>query len=163
MTFGEFIGRTRLVIHYPSVVNLQYGMRIAHSIWQISCRDNPQSMSVILTSSACLLSWVMARRKSLSICTLPWVMVRLCTLDWVLVRSASPSWAMDWLGYLSWAMDWLGSLSWAWIGEGLSLRALTGVKPSLSRPGSGRDYLSWRRDNLSLGQDNLNMCQMCPH
>ena len=35
VTFGEFIGRTRLVIHYPSFVDLQYGMRIAHSIWQL--------------------------------------------------------------------------------------------------------------------------------
>ena len=29
------IGRTRLVIHYPSFFNLQYGMRIAHLIWQL--------------------------------------------------------------------------------------------------------------------------------
>ena len=118
-------------------------------------------MSVILTSRACMPSWVMARRKSLSICMLPWVMARLCAQDLVLVKSGSPSWAMDWLGYLSWAMDWLASLSWAWMGEGLSLRALTGAGPSLSRPGLGRDHLSWRRDNFSLGYDNLTMCQMC--
>ena len=83
-------------------------------------------MSVIFTSSACMPSLVMARRKSLSICMYPWVMARLCARDWVLVRSGSPSWAMDWLGHLSSAMDWLRSLSWAWMGEGLSLRAWTG-------------------------------------
>ena len=92
-------------------------------------------MSQIFTSSACMPSWVMARRKSLSICMLPLVMARLCAQDRVLVRSGSPSWAMDWLGhffsamdwlgYLSSARDWLGSLSWAWMGKGLSLRAWT--------------------------------------
>ena len=115
-------------------------------------------MSVIFTSSVCLPSWVMARRRSVSICMLPWVMARLCAWDWVSVRSGSPSWAMDllvyfssamdwlgyfssamdWLGYLSSAMDSLGSLSWAWMHEDLSLRAWTGAGPSLSRPGLGR-------------------------
>ena len=117
----------------------------------IGCRDNPQSMSVILSSSACMPSWVMARRKSLSICMLPWVMARLCARDWVLVRSGSPSWAMDWLGYLSSAMDWLGSLSWGRMGEGLSLRAWNGTGPSLSRPGLGCDHLPFRRDYIFLG------------
>ena len=32
----RIIGRTRLVIHYLSFVNLQYGMRIAHLIRQLS-------------------------------------------------------------------------------------------------------------------------------
>ena len=54
-------------------------------------------MLVLLTSSACMPSWVMARRKSLSIRMLPWVMARLCARDWVLVRSGSPSLAMGWL------------------------------------------------------------------
>ena len=130
-------------------------------------------MSEIFTSSACMPSWVMARRTSLPICMLPWVMARLCARDWILVRSGSPSWAMDWLGYfssamdwlgyLSSAMDWLGSLSWAWMGEGPSLRAWTGAGPSLLRPGLGRDHLSLRQDYLPLGQDNLTMCQMCSH
>ena len=38
-------------------------------------------MSVILTSSAYMPSRIMARRKSLSLCMLPWVMARLCALD----------------------------------------------------------------------------------
>ena len=141
------------------------GFRLRHedssfdlAIW---CRHNPPSMSEIFTSSTCMPSWVMARRKSLSICMLPWVMARLCAREWVLSRSGSPSWAMDWLGYfssamdwlgyLSSAMDWLGSLSWARMGEGLSLRAWTGAGSSLSRHGLGRDHLSLRRDYLSLG------------
>ena len=127
----------------------------------IGCRDSSQSMSEIFTSSACMLSSVMARRKSLSICMLPWVIARLCARDCVLVRSGSPSWAMDWLGYFSSAMVrlgylssavvWLDSPSWAWMVEGLSLTAWTRAGPSLSRPGLGRDHFSWRRDNLSLG------------
>ena len=36
----------------------------------IGCRDNPQAMSEILTSSACMLSWVMAGWNSFSTCKL---------------------------------------------------------------------------------------------
>ena len=43
-------------------------------------------MSEILTSSACMLAWVMARQNSFSICMLQSVMGRLRSLDWVLVR-----------------------------------------------------------------------------
>ena len=129
----------------------------------IGCKDNPQSMSVTLTSSACMPSWVMARRTSLSICMLPWVMARLCARDWVLVRSGSPSWSMECLGYLFLAVDWFGSLSWAWMGQGLSLRAWTGAGRSLSSPRFGRNHLSLTRNYLSLGYHNLTMCQMCSH
>ena len=52
----------------------------------IGSRDNPQSLSVILTRSVCLLSWVTARRKPLTICMLPKIMARLCARDWVLAR-----------------------------------------------------------------------------
>ena len=52
----------------------------------MGCRDNLQSMSVILTSSACMPSYVMARRTSLSICMLPWVMARLCAQSFPEVR-----------------------------------------------------------------------------
>ena len=52
----------------------------------IGSRDNPQSLSVILTPSVCLLSWDMARQKSFSICMLPKIMARLCAQDWVLAR-----------------------------------------------------------------------------
>ena len=31
----HIIGRTRLVIHYPSFVNMQCGMMIGHLIWQL--------------------------------------------------------------------------------------------------------------------------------
>ena len=109
----------------------------------IGCRDNSQSISVILTSRACMPSWVMARRMSLSICLLPWVMARLCAWDWSLVRSGSPSLAMDWLGYLSSAMDWLElSLGHGW------------VRVSLSGHGLGRHRLSQGLDwggTISLG------------
>ena len=101
----------------------------------IGCRNNSPSMSEIPTSSACMLSWVMARRKSLSICMLPWIRAGLYARDWAFVRFLSS--AMDWLGSPSWAMDSLGSLFWAWIGEVLSLRASTRAGPSLSRPDSG--------------------------
>ena len=100
-------------------------------------------MSVILTSTACMPSWILARRKFLSICMLLWVMARLCARDSVMVRSGSPSWAKDWLGYLSSAVDWLGSVSWAWMG-----------KASLSGHGQGRDHLSQGLDSggtISLG------------
>ena len=33
--FIQIIGRTRLVIHYPSFVNLQYSMMIAHLTLQL--------------------------------------------------------------------------------------------------------------------------------
>ena len=54
---------------------------------------------------------------------------------------------------------WIGKVlsPRAWIGEGLYLRAWTGAGPSFSRPGLGRDHLSWRRDYLSLGWDNVIM------
>ena len=68
-------------------------------------------MSVILTSSACMPSWFMGRRTSLSLCMLPWVMARLCAQDWFLVKSGAPSCAMDWLDYFSSAMDRLGYFS----------------------------------------------------
>ena len=111
----------------------------------IGCRDNPQSMSEIFTSSACMPSWLMARRKSLSMCMLPWVMARLCARDWVLVRSGSPSWAMD----------RLGSLSSAWIGEGLSLRAWTGGTISLKAwIGAGLSLLEAGQSLLGIGQSH---------
>ena len=43
-------------------------------------------MSEVLAFSACKPSWVMARRQSLSICMLPWLMAGLCPRDLVLLR-----------------------------------------------------------------------------
>ena len=70
-------------------------------------------MSEVLTSSASMLTWVMAGRKCLSICMLPLVMARLCARDWVLVRLSLlilglvrfSLLGMDWLGCFSQGMD----------------------------------------------------------
>ena len=165
--FGEFMS---LVEHFGEFMSLVE--HIGSTSWHedssfdlaIGCRDNPQSMSEIFTSSACMPSWVMARRKSLFICMLPWVMATLCAQDCVFVRSGSPSPAMVWLGYLSSAMDWLGFLSWAWIGEGLSLKAWIGAGPSLLEAGQsllGKGQSHHVSDVLSLDPGYISMHSLC--
>ena len=108
-----------------------------------------------------LTQWVMARQKSLSTCMLQWVTARLCARDWLLVRFSVIGHGLVRFSFVDHGL--VRFSLWAGIGEGLILRAWTGGVPSLSRPGLGRDYLSWRRDSLSLGWDNLTMCQICSH
>ena len=87
---------------------------------KVHARSPGSLLGKILTSSACMLSWVMARRNYLSICMLPWVMDRLSSLDWVLVRL-----------YL---FDHVLS--------GFSLLGHELVRIALSGHGLGRDHLS---------------------
>ena len=87
-------------------------------------------MSVILTPSVCLLSWVMAWRKSLSICMLPWVTARLCARDGVLVRSSLLGHGLDGFSPLRHRLVRVSLL-----GHGL-------VRVSLSGGGLGQDHSS---------------------
>ena len=87
-------------------------------------------MSEILTSSACMLSWVMARGTPLFICMLSCVMARLCARDWVLVT-------LSFFGH--------GLVGFSLLGHGL-------VRVSLSGHGLGRGHLSLGLDGtISLG------------